>query len=208
MKKIEATYLKIVSSDIFKVNGRKIDLPKELMNLANLIHSHKGEVDWELSNDMEASLDDIIIAGFWLCSEWNSGQESDAYAAYCALGQVFTPSYSCPPSEDESAFTAYEMMGQWFKHSRLPTIREIRSAVIFAKTCINRVDARRGELPSIDITLGYTDCNGNWAAQLGDNSFTGAAYNHRIWAVATVYLKSNSTRVAADLIQQIRSAIG
>jgi hypothetical protein len=59
-------------------------------------------------------------------------------------------------------------------------------------------------VPSMDLTIGWSpDEDGDWSYQTGDNSFTGGAYCHPIWAVTTIHRRSNSRAVARDLQDQL-----
>jgi hypothetical protein len=88
--------------------------------------------------------------------------------------------------------------------TKLPTVKELSTTIKSLKKyifdeCIQEDDT----LPSIDITIGYTprteDEQESWDYQSGDNSFTGDAYRHPIWAVATIYRRSNSRELAKEL---------
>jgi hypothetical protein len=74
-------------------------------------------------------------------------------------------------------------------------------------------------LPSIDITIGYTPRkyfsddltdyeDEKWNYQSGDNSYSGSAYGHPIWVVATIYRRSNSTELAKELIRDLGNDFG
>ena len=59
------------------------------------------------------------------------------------------------------------------------------------------------EEPGIQYTLGTNDDMSEYAAQTGDNSFTGAAYGFPNWAVTGVYRSSDLTQLADDLLTQL-----
>jgi hypothetical protein len=65
--------------------------------------------------------------------------------------------------------------------------------------------------PGMCVTIGFTpadeDSDASWSYQTGDNSFTGGAYGHRIWAVIYLYRRSNSRALAEDAADQIAEAI-
>ena len=91
---------------------------------------------------------------------------------------------------------------------RLPTIRELAELIVALKQTIG--DEYRGAYadpddttPSMDITIGWTPDDGSWSYQTGDNSFTGGAYCHPVWAVTTIDRSSNSRDVARELIAQL-----
>jgi hypothetical protein len=58
-------------------------------------------------------------------------------------------------------------------------------------------------VPSMDLTIGWSPDSGAWDYQTGDNSFTGGAYGHPIWAIAIIDRRSNSRDIARDLIAQL-----
>jgi hypothetical protein len=58
-------------------------------------------------------------------------------------------------------------------------------------------------IPSMDLTIGWSPDDGDWSYQTGDNSFTGGAYLHPIWAVTTIDRRINSREVARDLRDQL-----
>lgn len=86
---------------------------------------------------------------------------------------------------------------------KLPTIKDIRSALITAKKYIdNDMFMDDDTIPSIEITLGANE-DGEWAIQTGDNSYSGSAYLYPHWAVCTLYRRDNSTKMARELINQL-----
>ena len=91
---------------------------------------------------------------------------------------------------------------------KLPTIKALSSLVRDLKTTIG--DEYRSTyadpddtVPSMDLTIGWSPDSGAWSYQTGDNSFTGGAYGHPIWAVETIDRRSNSRDIARDLIAQL-----
>lgn len=67
------------------------------------------------------------------------------------------------------------------------------------------------EMPGMLVTIGFTPATEprghSWDYQTGDNSYSGGAYGHPHWAVAYLYLRSNSTALANDCVEQIFSLI-
>lgn len=87
----------------------------------------------------------------------------------------------------------------------LPTVKELRALLIELKSQIGddyRADDE-SESPSMSVTIGWNDKTGNWSYQTGDNSYSGGAYSYPIWAVISLYRKSNSTDLAEDIINQL-----
>jgi hypothetical protein len=63
-------------------------------------------------------------------------------------------------------------------------------------------------LPSMSITISVNDDCTEWSCQTGDNSYTGGCYSHRYWGVGTLYRRSNSAKLASELIDSLADAIG
>jgi len=117
---ITLAYNAIMRSDVFKLDGPSINLPRALALLGQVLHKYElPEGIWEgLGEFSEACLGDLVIGAYWACSEWHGGQFSNSYAALCSLGQVFSPGMSGAPDSEESEFTAYELIGEWFKENK------------------------------------------------------------------------------------------
>jgi len=113
---VTLTYNAIMQSNVFRLNGPPIDLPRALILLGKALHEHElpEEIWCSLGEFSEACLADLIVGAYWACSEWHGGQFSDTYAAFCSLGQVFSPGMTDAPNSEESAFIAYELIGEWF----------------------------------------------------------------------------------------------
>ena len=96
--------------------------------------------------------------------------------------------------------------------AKLPTIKELSALVRAVKKDIS--DEYRAfeddDIPGIQLTIGWSPRDedwaeaGSWSFQTGDNSFTGGAYGHSIWAVQGVYRRSNSREVAKALIAELK----
>ena len=117
---ITLAYNAIMRSDVFKLNGPSINLPRALALLGQALHKYElQEGIWEgLGEFSEACLGDLIVGAYWACSEWHGGQFSNSYAALCSLSQVFSPGMSDAPDLEGSEFTAYELIGEWFKANK------------------------------------------------------------------------------------------
>jgi len=115
MKTTEEAYNLIMESEVFRTNGPKIDLPQALIDLCEAINAEE-ETDWSLGEFNEAPLSDLIPGAYWSLTEWHAGQYSATYAALCALGSIFSPGLSKPPTEDMCGeYSAYEFCGKWFE---------------------------------------------------------------------------------------------
>lgn len=115
---IESLYDSIMASEVFRLDGPAINLPEALMNLANAVHADESdEIDWYMGEHTEACLSDLLPGAYWALTEWHAGQNSETYAAMCAVGQVFNPGMTSRPqsSDDDSCFDAYQSIGGWFE---------------------------------------------------------------------------------------------
>ena len=64
------------------------------------------------------------------------------------------------------------------------------------------------ETPGMQVTFGVTineDGSLSWSYQTGDNSYTGGAYGHPIWAVVSLYRRSRSREVAEEAMEDALS---
>ena len=111
----------IASSDIFRTDGKPIDLPQALIDLCEAVdavdHTDDAtEFMWDsIGEHTEAPLGDLIVGAFWTLTEWHAGQSSPEYAALSALGNVFSPGCGCGPEPESGEATVYEMLSAWFK---------------------------------------------------------------------------------------------
>lgn len=91
--------------------------------------------------------------------------------------------------------------------NKLPPIKDIRALLIDLKGDIGdeyrASDDPEDTTPGMSVTIGWNDKTGQWSYQTGDNSFTGGAYSYPIWAVVSLYRKSNSTDLAKDILSQL-----
>lgn len=87
----------------------------------------------------------------------------------------------------------------------LPTIREIASLLKSLKADIG--DEYRAfeddTVPGMSVTIGWTPETGGWSYQTGDNSFTGGAYGHPVWATVPLYRRSNCRTLAREAIDEL-----
>ena len=110
MKPVESLFNAAITSTIFRLEGKEINLNKVLQNLCYEIKTEEGEIDWNMVEGAECCLADLIIGGFWAYTEYHEGQYSDSYKTLCELGSVFQPNMSSPPSEEEPEHTAYSLI--------------------------------------------------------------------------------------------------
>jgi hypothetical protein len=109
----EEIHASILASSVFRTGGPPIDLCASLIALADAIKA-EPETDWNIGEYTEACLSDLVVGAYWALSEWHAGQWSDSYAALCALGGIYSPNMERAPDEDDSAFSAYSMINEYF----------------------------------------------------------------------------------------------
>jgi hypothetical protein len=113
---VTLAYNAIMRSDVFRLNGPEIDLPRALSLLGQALHRHElTEGVWSLGEGSDACLGDLIVGAYWACGEWHGGQASDTYAALCSLGAIFSPGMTNAPESEDSEYIAYELVCEWFK---------------------------------------------------------------------------------------------
>jgi hypothetical protein len=101
---------------------------------------------------------------------------------------------------------------EYVPRRRVPTIKALSALVRAVKRNIDRdtyadeEDAWARGPNGISLTVGWRT-DGEWSYQTGDNSFTGGAYGYPHWAVTSVYRRSNSRGIAADIQTQLRDAV-
>ena len=99
------------------------DVTEQIILLADQIDSFEGEGEeiWYIGEGLEFGITDLLVGAYWHFSEWHNGQESLSYAALSALGSVFTPNMSQPPTGDEPEHYPFEALGEmahiyWARH--------------------------------------------------------------------------------------------
>ncbi len=58
-------------------------------------------------------------------------------------------------------------------------------------------------LVSLCLTVGWSPDTGKWSYQTGDNSYTGGAYGHPIWAVVWITADSVPAEVAEEILNEL-----
>jgi hypothetical protein len=114
---VTLAYNAIMRSSVFRTDGPAINLPRALALLGQAAHKYElPEGVWGcLGEGSDACLGDLIVGAYWALSEWHGGESSDTYVALCSLEQVFNPGMTNAPEPDESEFTAYELVCNWFE---------------------------------------------------------------------------------------------
>ena len=96
-------------------------------------------------------------------------------------------------------------------HKNLPLVKDLRRLFIALKKTIgddyrctldDGPGAEEGP-PSMDVTIGWDPESGDYAYQVGDNSYTGGAYGYPHWAVVYLDRRSNSTELAREVRSQL-----
>ena len=96
-------------------------------------------------------------------------------------------------------------------HKNLPLVKDLRRLFIALKKTIG--DEYRCTLddvwgpPSMDVTIGWDPESGDYAYQVGDNSYTGGAYGYPHWAVVYLERRSNSTEMAREVREQLMELV-
>ncbi|MHC5061910.1 MAG: hypothetical protein ACYTFK_12600 [Planctomycetota bacterium] len=103
-------FAEIMQSNLFRLDGKEINLQEALQNLCECIDNDPMETNWELGESMDCSLDSLIVGAYWALAECHEGQYSDSYATLCALGTIFSPGMSCAPEDDDNGKTAYDLI--------------------------------------------------------------------------------------------------
>ena len=115
MKTTETAFNRIMNSELFLIDGEKIDLCEAIIELCDAIQADE-ETNWHLGECGACCLADFLPGAYWALAEWHAGQASDSYAALCAIGSIFSPGRcSNTPEEDDSEWPAYEAVCQWFE---------------------------------------------------------------------------------------------
>jgi hypothetical protein len=84
--------------------------------LANTVNEEETEEDvWSIGEFDMASLDSLLIGAYWFFSDYHGGQNSEEYAALCAIGEVFNPGMSGGVEEDTAEKCVYKAFEDLFK---------------------------------------------------------------------------------------------
>jgi hypothetical protein len=112
---IVLAYSAIMRSNVFRLDGPPIDLPRALALLGRAVHRREtDEFIWTLGESQECSLGDLIVGAYWALTEWHGGQASPSYAALCSLNRVFSPGMARGPEPDSGEAVAFERVNKWF----------------------------------------------------------------------------------------------
>jgi hypothetical protein len=118
---VTARHAVILSSDIFRTDGKPIDLPQALIDLCEAVEEIDHTDDdtehmWDaIGEHTEANLGDLIAGAFWTLTAWHAGQYSPEYAALSALGGIYSPGCGNGPEPESGEAIAAEMLGAWFE---------------------------------------------------------------------------------------------
>jgi hypothetical protein len=126
LARVAALHATIATSDIFRLDGKPIDLPQALLDLCEAVEDIDHTDDdtehmWgTIGEHTEAPLGDMIAGAFWTLTGWHAGQSSPEYAALSALGQIYSPGCCRGPEPDSSEAIAAEMFAAWFEAKHAP----------------------------------------------------------------------------------------
>lgn len=100
-----------------------------------------------------------------------------------------------------------EPIPEAFKPKRPPSIKKIASLLRSLKSDIcddyRASDDPDDTTPGIQVTIGFSPDDGSWDYQTGDNSYSGGAYCHPVWAVIYLYRRSNCMELAREAIGKL-----
>lgn len=119
---IEQKHKEIIESELFRIDGKPIDVPMAFIELCQLINGVDDEFIWYIGEDTDACLDDLLVGAYWAFTDWHGGQESDSYAALCAIGGIYSPNMASGPEQGTAAQDTYDMIDEWFKAKYSPKI--------------------------------------------------------------------------------------
>lgn len=113
---VENQFNVIMQSDLFRLDGPKIDLCKELQALVVEIQQTEDPDCrlWSIGEFLECSLDNLIIGAYWALTEWHAGQYSPEYATLCKIGEIFSPGMSSLDLDNSGEAFAYEQVSDYF----------------------------------------------------------------------------------------------
>lgn len=113
---VENQFNVIIQSGIFRLNGPKIDLCKELQALVVEIQQTEDPDCrlWSIGEFLECSLDSLIIGAYWALTEWHTGQYSPEYATFCKISEIFSPGRSFLDLDNSGEAFAYEQVSDHF----------------------------------------------------------------------------------------------
>jgi len=84
----------IAASDMFRLDGEKVDICDELNKLVECIEAEE-ETDWYLGECGEFTLDGLIVGAYWAMADCHAGQSSPEYETQCILGRIYSPGMTC-----------------------------------------------------------------------------------------------------------------
>jgi hypothetical protein len=98
---------KKIEKSIFSIEAvyQYPELAPKFIELASMLDEYDGDTeDWIYIGDMgcECNLASLLVGAFWHYTEWHSGQDSESYAALCAIGKVYSPGMECPPKDEDT----------------------------------------------------------------------------------------------------------
>ena len=116
-KETRLAFDKIMSSELFRVDGKSIDLPEAIIALCDEIEREEPESDWvNLGEGLEVCAGDLLVGFYWALSHWHGGQHSPEYRALSAVGNIFQPGMTDGPEPESSEQIAYDQADEWFRN--------------------------------------------------------------------------------------------
>lgn len=118
-QRVKELFHTIQCSTLCCIHGPEIDLCRATIELCAAINeTETDETLWDSVGEFgEFTLGDYLAGSYWAFHEWSGGQNSDTYAAACAVGTVFSPGMTCLPDEEDGGgeWAAYDLVNQYFQ---------------------------------------------------------------------------------------------
>jgi hypothetical protein len=96
---------------------------------------------------------------------------------------------------------------KFWKRNRSDLVRLLKSLKPHIGDDYRATEDPDDTIPAMQITISINDDCDSWTYQTGDNSYTGSCYHHPYWGVGTLYRRSNSPRLANELIRDLAEQI-
>ena len=106
MSTTEAIFQEIIKSDLFRTDGKEIDLCERLGALVDTVAAEE-ENDWYIGEGDTCTLDSLLVGAYWALADCHGGQSSPEYEALCKVGTIFDPGRT-NLDKDSPEFFVYE----------------------------------------------------------------------------------------------------
>lgn len=103
----------LIEQNLF-MRGRNLSYDRLTIAFTRMIDEipkMSDEFIWDaVGEHSSASLGDLIVGAAWHYMEWNNGQNSQEYKAYCAASSIFSPGMADGPEEDGCDMDVYNAL--------------------------------------------------------------------------------------------------